>query len=719
MEYSWTPGAFLPFLSAGLVGVSAILAWRTRQIPAAKPFIVIQVCAFIWCFFYGVELCAHHLNDAIFFANLEYLGIVFLPPASAVFALAYSNRLRRPSPIGWGLLALQPVAILPLVLSNVSQWFRINPRMENFGGHDLLAFEPGPAFICNVALSHITLLYVWATFLYLALKRNNPFRRQARTLFVSYVFPVLGNVIYHSGFHPVPHYDITPAMFSICGGLITYSLFRQSMFDLAPIARGTTVEQMVDPVIVLNNEGLLIDCNQAAAKILNASPEALLGKDGHAILNREGIFSESSVGVGSLYHHGGRVFTVRSSPLNEPFRGEIGHVLHLSDLTERLQLEKSLEAARVAADAANLAKSNFLANMSHEIRTPMNGVIGLSDLLNETQLSERQLQYVQAIQSCSRSLMHIIDEILDFSKIEAGKMMLSPEPVDLTKLIQDVAAAHRVIAESKGLRFDIGLPTRSPIGVYADPSALRQILNNLIGNAVKFTSHGGIKVVLEDHGSGNYRIDVEDTGIGIPVEKLDSVFDRFSQGDNSATRDFGGTGLGLTITRQFVRLMDGTIQVSSVEGNGSRFCVDVNLPPAEVENTIAGPPDQIPMKVMLVEDNAVNTMVILHQLEELGCTAVHCPDGKEAVELFMREPFDAVLMDIQMPVMGGVEACRIMRSQSSATTPIVALTANALEEERELCLSAGMNAFLTKPTTMLQLRDTLFRVVIAQSGSVD
>jgi len=710
MEYSWTPGAFLPFLSAGLALVACFLAWRSKQVPASKPFIVIQVCAFIWCFFYGLELCVTRLADAILFANIEYLGMVLLPPASAVFALAYSDRLRKPSAAGWVVLAIQPIVVLPLVLTNVGHVFRVDPHLEKVGGHFLLAFGPGPGYLFNVAISHLTLLYVWSTFLFLALKRGNPFRRQARTLFISYVFPVLGNVIYHLGFHPVPHYDITPAMFSLCGGLITYSLFRQSIFDLAPIARSTTVEQLLDPVIVLNVAGQLIDCNQAAATILGDGPERLLGTDGYALLNEKGFFSESSVEEGALYHHGERVFTVRVSEINEPFRGEVGRVLHMTDLTERLQLERNLEAARRSADDANSAKSNFLANMSHEIRTPMNGVIGLADLLNETPLSPLQLEYVQAVQSCSRSLMHIIDEILDFSKIEAGKMSLNPEPVDLIKLINDVVAAHRVIAESKGLSFEVGMPESSWLGVQVDPSALRQILNNLIGNAVKFTSSGRIEVLVRILRDDEFRFEITDTGIGIPIEMIETVFDRFSQADSTSTRQFGGTGLGLTISRQFVQMMGGQIHVSSKVGEGSHFWVDLSLPRVELPLPVQSKSSRFSLKVLLAEDNPINTMVIQHQLEQLECHVVHCADGKQAVETFMSERFDVVLMDVQMPVLGGIEACIEIRRRSPVRIPIIALTANALEDERVRCLDAGMDAFLTKPTTTQQLSDALDQV---------
>jgi signal transduction histidine kinase/ActR/RegA family two-component response regulator len=710
MAYSWTPGAILPLLSVLCVGTSALVAWRSKRVAATKPFMALQVGALIWCMAYALELCSTNVNQAVFFTDIEYIGITFLPPASAWFALVYSDRVRKPSSLGWFVLSLQPATVLPLVWINPGDIFRRATHMEQIGGHYLLAFDPGPVYLYNVILAHLFMAYAWGTFFYLALHRSNAFRKQARMLFVAFVLPVIGNVLYRSGVGPVVHYDITPSIFSICGLITTYSLFRLSFLELAPIARGTIVEQMVDPVLVVNTRGRLVDFNRAASHVLDLAPEVLVGQDAHKLLQASGRFTGSNVGSGALYHHRDRIFAVKRSPLNDPYRGEIGQVLHFSDMTERLELEGRLKAAKDEADAASRAKSNFLANMSHEIRTPMNGVIGLSDLLEETPLSERQLQYTHAIQSCSRSLMHIIDEILDFSKIEAGKMTLNPEALELISLLRDVTIAHRVIAEGKQLHFEVDLPDCAGIPVFADASAIRQVLNNLIGNAIKFTSTGFVRVHLEDLGDDCFAFDVEDSGIGIADEKLAAVFDRFSQGDESTTRQFGGTGLGLTITKQLITMMGGQISVDSDQGVGSRFRVELPLPRALLSQAEDASSEALNLRVLLAEDNLVNTMVIEHQLDQLGCITTHCADGRAAVEAFKLGHFDVALLDVQMPIMDGIETCRQLRVVERTRMPIVALTANALERERERCLEVGMNAFLTKPTTVKQLRETLYRV---------
>lgn len=711
MVFNWTPGAILPLLSALCVGTSALVALKSKQVAATRPFLVIQAGAFIWCLGYAIELCSTTISQAVLWANIEYVGIVVLPGASAWFALVYSDRVRKPSKVGWAVLAIQPLTVLPVVWLNPADVFRKGIHFEYSGGHPLLAFELGPAYIYNVALAHLLLASAWGTFFYLSFLRSNTFRKQARFLLVAFLLPVTGNVLYRSGFTPVSHYDITPAMFSLCGMITTYSLFRLSFLNLVPIARGSMVEQMMDPVLVVNSVGRLVDFNRAASEFLDVNPDLLVGQDAQRLLQAIGRFSGSGVDSQSLYHHGESVYAIRRSPLNDPYRGEIGHVLHFSDLTERFALEASLNAAKDEADAASKAKSNFLANMSHEIRTPMNGVIGLSDLLEETPLNKKQLDYVQAIQSCSRSLMHIIDEILDFSKIEAGKMVLRPEPLDLVSLLKDVTIAHRVIAERKNLQFHLELPKDPAVPVLADPSAIRQVVNNLVGNAIKFTSSGSVTVRLVCLGECQFAIEVEDTGIGIADDKLAAVFDRFSQADESTTREFGGTGLGLTITKQLVGMMEGSVRLESTPGAGSLFHVEITLPSATVSTPEEVDSDLLNMRVLLAEDNLVNTMVIQHQLSQLGCLTTHCEDGQAAVDAFREGDFDVVLLDVQMPVMDGIEACKELRRLHPGRLPIVALTANALEKERERCLEAGMDAFLTKPTTVTQLRETLVRVV--------
>ncbi len=380
-----------------------------------------------------------------------------------------------------------------------------------------------------------------------------------------------------------------------------------------------------------------------------------------------------------------------------------------TDITEQKAAEEALRDARDAADRANRAKSDFLASMSHEIRTPMNGVIGFANLLLETALTEEQKQYAAIIASSGATLMTILDDILDFSKVEAGKLTLEPIPVDLPRLLAESLALMEARAREKQLGLVLhgepGLPAR----VLADPGRLRQVLLNLLGNAVKFTERGEVRlraVRLDDH----LRFSVEDTGIGIPADVLPQLFQSFTQADRSTTRRFGGTGLGLAISKRLVQLMKGDIVVESTPGAGSTFHVIV--PYVAVPDAPALTPSSSPaaasaqrfdgLRVLVAEDNPANALLTSRLLTKAGCHLDVAGNGELAVAQWGRARYDLVLMDCQMPLMDGFEATRTIRAleaqdPSIGRTRIVALTAGVLTHERDACREAGMDDILSKP----------------------
>ena len=405
--------------------------------------------------------------------------------------------------------------------------------------------------------------------------------------------------------------------------------------------------------------------------------------------------------------------------LSDPSLG--GTIWIAADVTERRRLDLALASARDAAEAASRAKSAFLANMSHEIRTPLNGLLGLARLTLQPGVDEaRRRQYLTQILDSGQTLAGIISDILDVSKIEAGKIALEDLPFDLHGELRAMHHAYQALAEAKGLALHLQMAAALPATVRGDPVRVRQILSNFVTNALKFTERGGVRIEAGLTGRGWLRLAVTDTGVGVSQEVRERLFTPFSQGDSSTTRRYGGTGLGLSICRQLAQLMGGNVGVDSTPGAGSTFWAELPLPsalaPLEPDAGEARELEQLHgARVLMVEDNPVNMMIAVAMLESWGVVVAQASDGRAAVDAIERaatddRPFDAVLMDVQMPNMSGHEAARALRQRySAAQLPIIALTAAALVSERDEALAAGMDAFLTKPIDAAQLRQTLAR----------
>ena len=518
---------------------------------------------------------------------------------------------------------------------------------------------------------------------------------------------------------------------------------KQAENDHARLIR--SIEQVAESIVITDLNGSILYVNPAFEKLTGYSREEAIGQNPRVLKSGHHPTSyyqkmwatllEGKTWCGELINRrkDGTLFQEDAtiSPIKDKGGNVINYVAVKRDITSRKHVEAELAQAKNKAEAANRAKSEFLANMSHEIRTPMNGVIGMTGLLLDTELNEEQRRYAEIVHDSGESLLRLVNDILDFSKIEAGKLEFESLDFELESLLDDLAADLSVRAREKGLQFCCAVDSSVPRLLRGDPGRLRQILTNLITNAIKFTTAGevAVRASLETENAAEVllRFTVQDTGIGIPEDKLGIIFTKFTQVDASTTRKYGGSGLGLAISKQLAELMGGKIGVVSREGKGSEFWFTVRLgkqpevaqnaaPPLAHPCENSSPEPRRPFagrrhRILVAEDNSTNQVVALGILKNLGLYADAVADGAEVIRVLESIPYDLVLMDVQMPVMDGVASTRQIRSPASAVLnhwiPIIAMTAHALQGDRERFLEAGMNDYVSKPVSPAALIDVL------------
>lgn len=510
--------------------------------------------------------------------------------------------------------------------------------------------------------------------------------------------------------------------------------------------------KMLELTLEYLNDGLIIVDNNGTVKSINKSAQALTGwdkdcaedmelkqvlrlhesdkieKTGRLLL--ETINSEASVDIGEdtvLISKTGNEINVSgtfSNIFDENSNSSLGVAVLFRDVTKIRNMKNELEKEKEQAQAANMAKSSFLANMSHEIRTPINGIEGMIDLTLNTELTREQRENLLIAKECSNSLIEVINNILDLSKIEAGKMKLNCSVFSLRELTETLIKTNIVHAREKGILLSFEVFD----GIYSgDSHKISQILNNLLSNAIKFTDHGRVyltaEIIDEDESKALLKFSVEDTGIGISAQDMDKLFKSFSQIDDTYTRKYGGTGLGLVISKKLAELMGGEITAESIKGRGSIFSLTImldkqsNLLDTAETGEASSIPEHIlstPAKILIAEDNIPNQEVLKRMLRRKNYEVKVADNGDMVLNMLNAEKFDVVLMDIQMPVMDGVEVTRIIRENEKKTgehLQIIALTAYAIKGDREKFLSLGMDDYISKPVIMTELYSCIEKAV--------
>ncbi len=485
------------------------------------------------------------------------------------------------------------------------------------------------------------------------------------------------------------------------------------------------LDQIEDACAVVDLAGRYRFVNNAFCRLFGRSRDELIGtsfsensKSDDRIATLRGVYTEvykTGTPVKAFEYqltvNGVEKSLEQSVSLDRDAKGRpVGFLTIIRDTTDRALAQQELARAKDAAEAATRAKSDFLANMSHEIRTPMNGIIGMTLLALETELTPYQADCLSTVRSSAQLLLTLLNDILDFSKIESRMLTMEAVAFPLHEALSDMLRPFELQAQQKGLELRYTIAPDLPAVIVGDPVRLKQILNNLIGNAIKFTDRGEVAMTVceETRREGGIVLHfaIADTGIGVESDHHATIFEAFRQADGSTTRRFGGTGLGLGISTSLVKLMGGRIWVESEPGSGSTFhftasfdlVEDAAAAPPKPEALTAGPVR--PLKVLVAEDTVVNQRVVMRMLTKRGHMVTVVSDGQEALDALARERFDLVLMDVQMPVMGGFEATAAIRAHEQKTgahTRIVAMTAHAMTGDRERCLAAGMDGYLSKP----------------------
>ena len=709
--------------AAALLAVCSVVLVRiARNIPfAGQLSFVLTLAAMLWWLFTVVfDLASQSETCKVGWSLAAWPGIVLVPIAWTFFVFDYSmskRRIRRPVRI----IAYIGLPGLVSAIALTNRWTQLlygpDTRLVTEGGNSFVIFDHGPLFFAVAAILYIFLIAALGLLTFVFLKAKKVIRPFMGALIIITAAPVAANLAYIGWGVTVFGFDPTPFTFAVSLIALSWLLVNNSMMDTAAQGRILMFYATQDPVILVDAGGQFVSANPAAKEFFSHQ----LPKHGATLEHLEGIgpllkdlIEAGDINSAAPVRIGGRVFDPRAVPIDSPIQSRIpllGWSISLVDITERERSAEALREALAHAESANRAKTHFLANVSHEIRTPLNGVLGMASVLSETALDEEQREFLQAIEDSGQILLTTIGDVLDLSKIEAGKMTMENRPFALRIALEGARALFSARAKEKGLSLSVEIHTDLPKAIIGDDHRFRQVLHNLVSNAVKFTQSGSVTLTAEPADNGALLlVRVCDTGPGVSREARENIFQPFQQADGGDARKFGGTGLGLSISRQLCHLMGGSLQLATGVEQGATFEIRLPLLPATDEPKAETQPilrsasalEPKDVDVLVVDDNKTNRLILQKFLSSI-CRVQSVSSGPEAIDLAHSFAFNVILMDIQMPEMDGVETTQKIRciEKEGGREPsfIVAVTANAMPEQLNHYLSAGMDEVLAKPVS--------------------
>jgi len=743
-------------LSLLLALLCLVLVWQRRQMPWARCLIAALFCQTIYIAGYLCEVLTESLGGKIFWDNLQWLPSLSIVLFHALFVRAYTGK--KPLP-GWLLLQLGIVPIAVTILAFTNTWHHYIGL-----GHRIIPGWPAPALYYELGtVAWLTLPY-WlglqgmsiVTMVEYGLAQRGVFRRQALGILIGLLLPTLTFVTALLGITLAGYRDIGPLALALANVFIMWALLRQRALHLVPMARELVFEHLQAGVLVVDEARQIVDVNGSAAALFGQTPAALIGQPAVQLLARWPEVAEA-VQRGEKRRCEYRLpedsattwLQVDVQPIADEHQS--GLLILTRDISETKRAAQDALRLREEALTASQAKSRFVATLSHEIRNPLAAVMGISRLLGETELAQEQHDLLRRLEGATRHLLELLNHTLDFSKLEAGRLVLAPVDFDLGSLLSSITEMFWLSARDKGLRFSLSVAEAVPHALHGDGMRLKQILTNLVGNAIKFTDFGEVELSVSMQSQSADEVVlafiIRDTGIGLDPAQQAALFRPFSQATENTSKRFGGTGLGLSISHQLAHLLGGELTCESQKGVGSVFRLKVKLKvraarkqspelaaeldpqtsspsiPPSTTSQPSGPVSAPPVeraRILLADDNQTNQLVTQKMLRRLGYDCDLASTGAAALRLLFGHPQDhyvAVLMDLQMPELDGKAAVLQLRADPRFDAlPIVALTGESLPEVILDVLSCGMDDIMQKPVDLKTLRSVLKRQIKAKRG---